>query len=124
MQNSRDNVISSCRREYTHGMYHTYSVDSSCYLYVLDEGELHGAVAALGFTLRSAARHGVDSASLDSELQQLGLPRELALAVSRSHADNVAALSKHLATTSLRRKKYYYIIMLLFCKIQLNLFLN
>ncbi|KAF4525689.1 hypothetical protein B566_EDAN015210 [Ephemera danica] len=67
-----------------------------------DEAEVRGGVAALGFVLRSASRHNADAAALDSELQQLGLPRELALAVSRCHAEHGANLAKHLAATSLR----------------------
>ncbi|XP_059473660.1 COMM domain-containing protein 4 isoform X1 [Neocloeon triangulifer] len=67
-----------------------------------DQSDLQGAVAALGFILRSASRYGVDSASLDSELQQLGLPRELAAALAKTHTDNNEKLSNHLSESSLR----------------------
>ncbi|XP_065348872.1 COMM domain-containing protein 4-like isoform X1 [Cloeon dipterum] len=67
-----------------------------------DEPDLQGALAALGFILRSASRYSVDSSSLDSELQQLGLPRELAAALAKSHTDNTASLSKYLSESSLR----------------------
>lgn len=36
---------------------------------------MKATVAVLSFILSSAAKHGVDSESLSSELQQLGLPK-------------------------------------------------
>jgi hypothetical protein len=82
-----------------------YSDRESCFLFLIaDEADLKGTVAAIGFILRSASRYGVDSASLDSELQQLGLPRELAAALSKTHTDNTDKLANLLAESSLRRK--------------------
>ncbi|KAM4661650.1 uncharacterized protein AAGF69_007778 [Amazona ochrocephala] len=41
----------------------------------LESGDVKATIAVLGFILSSAAKHGVDSESLSSELQQLGLPK-------------------------------------------------
>lgn len=40
-----------------------------------ESGDVKATIAVLGFILSSAAKHGVDSESLSSELQQLGLPK-------------------------------------------------
>ncbi|XP_005372451.2 COMM domain-containing protein 4-like, partial [Microtus ochrogaster] len=40
-----------------------------------ESGDVKATVAVLSFLLSSAAKHSVDSDSLSSELQQLGLPR-------------------------------------------------
>ncbi|XP_010000548.1 PREDICTED: endonuclease 8-like 1, partial [Chaetura pelagica] len=50
----------------------------------LESGDVKATIAVLGFILSSAAKHSVDSESLSSELQQLGLPRAYRIsAVSR-----------------------------------------
>lgn len=41
----------------------------------LESGDVKATVAVLSFILSSAAKHSVDSESLSSELQQLGLPK-------------------------------------------------
>lgn len=41
----------------------------------LENGDIKASVAVLTFILSSAAKHDVDSESLSSELQQLGLPK-------------------------------------------------
>lgn len=41
----------------------------------LESGDVKATVAVLSFILSSAAKHSVDSDSLSSELQQLGLPK-------------------------------------------------
>ena len=40
-----------------------------------EESDIKASVAAIAFILSSATKHAVDSASLDNELQQLGLPK-------------------------------------------------
>ena len=40
-----------------------------------ESGDVKATIAVLGFILSSAAKHNVDSESLASELQQLGLPK-------------------------------------------------
>lgn len=40
-----------------------------------ESGDVKATVAVLSFILSSAAKHSVDSDSLSSELQQLGLPK-------------------------------------------------
>lgn len=40
-----------------------------------ESGDIKASVAVLSFILSSAAKHDVDSDSLSSELQQLGLPK-------------------------------------------------
>lgn len=44
-------------------------------IYVAETGDIKASVAMLGFIFSSAAKHNVDSESLSSELQQLGLPK-------------------------------------------------
>lgn len=46
------------------------------YLFIYSEiGDVKASIAVLSFILTSAAKHDVDSESLSSELQQLGLPK-------------------------------------------------
>lgn len=40
-----------------------------------ESGDIKASVAVLSFIFSSAAKHDVDSESLSSELQQLGLPK-------------------------------------------------
>lgn len=40
-----------------------------------ESGDVKATIAVLSFILSSAAKHSVDSDSLSSELQQLGLPK-------------------------------------------------
>lgn len=40
-----------------------------------ESGDIKATVAVLSFIFSSAAKHDVDSESLSSELQQLGLPK-------------------------------------------------
>lgn len=42
---------------------------------VTESGDIKASVAVLSFIFSSAAKHDVDSESLSSELQQLGLPK-------------------------------------------------
>lgn len=44
-------------------------------LRVAESGDIKASVAVLSFIFSSAAKHDVDSESLSSELQQLGLPK-------------------------------------------------
>lgn len=44
-------------------------------IYVAESGDIKASVAVLGFIFSSAAKYDVDSESLSSELQQLGLPK-------------------------------------------------
>lgn len=44
-------------------------------VFVPESGDIKASVAVLSFILSSAAKHNVDSESLSSELQQLGLPK-------------------------------------------------
>lgn len=44
-------------------------------IYLSESGDIKASVAVLSFILSSAAKHDVDSESLSSELQQLGLPK-------------------------------------------------
>lgn len=46
-------------------------------IYVAESGDIKASVAVLSFIFSSAAKHDVDSESLSSELQQLGLPKGL-----------------------------------------------
>ncbi|XP_029010103.1 COMM domain-containing protein 4 [Betta splendens] len=67
-----------------------------------ESGDIKASVAVLSFILSSAAKHDVDSESLSSELQQLGLPKEHATALCKSYEDKHSALQDKLRQTSLR----------------------
>lgn len=45
------------------------------FLLSAESGDVKATIAVLSFILSSAAKHNVDSESLSSELQQLGLPK-------------------------------------------------
>ncbi|NXS13572.1 COMD4 protein, partial [Neodrepanis coruscans] len=65
-------------------------------------GDVKATIAVLGFILSSAAKHNVDSESLSSELQQLGLPREHASGLCRSYEEKQNFLQDSLRACSLR----------------------
>ncbi|KAF6718518.1 COMM domain-containing protein 4 [Oryzias melastigma] len=67
-----------------------------------ESGDIKASVAVLSFILSSAAKHDVDSESLSSELQQLGLPKEHASGLCKSYEDKHSALQDKLRETSLR----------------------
>ncbi|XP_045141738.1 COMM domain-containing protein 4 [Tenrec ecaudatus] len=67
-----------------------------------ESGDVKAMVAVLSFILSSAAKHNVDSESLSSELQQLGLPKEHAASLCRCYEEKQSALQEHLRACSLR----------------------
>ncbi|TRY85127.1 hypothetical protein DNTS_006330 [Danionella cerebrum] len=67
-----------------------------------DAGDIKASIAVLSFILLSAAKHDVDSESLSSELQQLGLPKEHTTALCKSYEDKHGALQEKLRESSLR----------------------
>ncbi|KAJ1181495.1 hypothetical protein NDU88_006702 [Pleurodeles waltl] len=67
-----------------------------------ESGDVKATVAVLSFILSSAAKHNVDSESLSSELQQLGLPKEHATGLCRSYEDKQSPLQDRLRDCSLR----------------------
>ncbi|NWI61251.1 COMD4 protein, partial [Calyptomena viridis] len=69
----------------------------------LELGDVKATIAVLGFILSSAAKHNVDSESLSSELQQLGLPKaEHASGLCRSYEEKQSSLQDSLRASSLR----------------------
>ncbi|XP_075287837.1 COMM domain-containing protein 4 isoform X2 [Opisthocomus hoazin] len=68
----------------------------------LESGDVKATIAVLGFILSSAAKHNVDSESLASELQQLGLPKEHAGGLCRSYEEKQSCLQESLRACSLR----------------------
>ncbi|XP_041877713.1 COMM domain-containing protein 4 isoform X1 [Corvus kubaryi] len=69
----------------------------------LESGDMKATIAVLGFILSSAAKHNVDSESLSSELQQLGLPKaEHASGLCRSYEEKQSTLQDRLRACSLR----------------------
>uniref|UniRef100_A0A8D2PEJ4 COMM domain containing 4 n=1 Tax=Zosterops lateralis melanops TaxID=1220523 RepID=A0A8D2PEJ4_ZOSLA len=68
----------------------------------LESGDVKATIAVLGFILSSAAKHNVDSESLSSELQQLGLPKEHASGLCRSYEEKQSPLQDRLRACSLR----------------------
>ncbi|KAM7396767.1 hypothetical protein PAMP_019780 [Pampus punctatissimus] len=71
-----------------------------------DSGDIKASVAVLSFIFSSAAKHDVDSESLSSELQQLGLPKEHTTGLCKSYEDKHTALQDKLRQTSLRCKYF------------------
>ncbi|XP_068595546.1 COMM domain-containing protein 4 isoform X1 [Brachionichthys hirsutus] len=67
-----------------------------------ESGDIKASVAVLSFIFSSAAKHDVDSESLSSELQQLGLPKEHTTGLCKSYEDKHNALQDKLRETSLR----------------------
>ncbi|XP_037624682.1 COMM domain-containing protein 4 [Sebastes umbrosus] len=67
-----------------------------------ESGDIKASVAVLSFIFSSAAKHDVDSESLSSELQQLGLPKEHTTGLCKSYEDKHSALQGKLRETSLR----------------------
>ncbi|XP_064878247.1 COMM domain-containing protein 4 isoform X1 [Oncorhynchus nerka] len=67
-----------------------------------ENGDIKASVAVLTFILSSAAKHDVDSESLSSELQQLGLPKEHTTGLCKSYEDKHIALQEKLRESSLR----------------------
>ncbi|XP_063053461.1 COMM domain-containing protein 4 [Engraulis encrasicolus] len=65
-------------------------------------GDIKASIAVLSFILTSAAKHDVDSESLSSELQQLGLPKEHTTGLCKSYEDKHTALQDKLRESSLR----------------------
>ncbi|NWT01633.1 COMD4 protein, partial [Mionectes macconnelli] len=69
----------------------------------LESGDVKATIAVLDFILSSAAKHNVDSESLSSELQQLGLPKaEHASGLCRSYEEKQSSLQDSLRACSLR----------------------
>ncbi|CAL8325235.1 COMM domain-containing protein 4 [Gadus morhua] len=67
-----------------------------------ESGDIKASVAVLSFILSSAAKHNVESESLSSELQQLGLPKEHTSGLCKSYEDKHSALQDKLREKSLR----------------------
>ncbi|XP_007442131.1 COMM domain-containing protein 4 [Python bivittatus] len=67
-----------------------------------ESGDVKATVAVLTFILSSAAKYNVDSESLSSELQQLGLPKEHATGLCRSYEEKQGLLQESLRKCSLR----------------------
>ncbi|XP_037766606.1 COMM domain-containing protein 4 isoform X2 [Chelonia mydas] len=67
-----------------------------------ESGDVKATIAVLSFILSSAAKHSVDSESLSSELQQLGLPKEHATGLCRSYEEKQSPLQDSLRARSLR----------------------
>ncbi|XP_030434183.1 COMM domain-containing protein 4 isoform X1 [Gopherus evgoodei] len=76
--------------------------DSQRFLLSPESGDVKATIAVLSFILSSAAKHSVDSDSLSSELQQLGLPKEHATGLCRSYEEKQSPLQDSLRTHSLR----------------------
>ncbi|XP_050545374.1 COMM domain-containing protein 4 [Daktulosphaira vitifoliae] len=67
------------------------------------EGEnCKACVAAITFILKKAACHAVPQNYLSNELQQIGLPREHALALCKVYGDNLSEITKVLRSSSLK----------------------
>ncbi|XP_028679250.1 COMM domain-containing protein 4 [Erpetoichthys calabaricus] len=67
-----------------------------------ESGDIKASIAVLSFIFSSAAKHNVDSESLASELQQLGLPKEHTTGLCKSYEDKQNVLQEKLRESSLR----------------------
>lgn len=68
----------------------------------LDVENCKACVAAITYILKNAACHAVSQNYLSNELQQIGLPREHALALCRVYLDNLSQITKMLKNESLQ----------------------
>lgn len=59
-----------------------------------ESGDVKATVAVLSFILSSAAKHSVDSESLSSELQQLGLPKGTGWGRGQAHGEPLGPASQ------------------------------
>eukprot|EP01105_Mastigella_eilhardi_P018583 TRINITY_DN4316_c0_g5_i2.p1 TRINITY_DN4316_c0_g5~~TRINITY_DN4316_c0_g5_i2.p1 ORF type:complete len:216 (-),score=76.09 TRINITY_DN4316_c0_g5_i2:443-1090(-) len=66
-----------------------------------DTSDTRAVIAALRFVLHSAAKHGVEPATLAAELGQIGLPNEHTLALQRAYAPQRDKLRARLANDTL-----------------------
>ena len=67
-----------------------------------DVNDIKAAIAAVDFIFSCAGKYGVDDEALSNELQQLGLPKELATALCKVYADKLGALRHTLHNKSMR----------------------
>lgn len=67
-----------------------------------ETGDVKASIAVLSFILCAAAKYNVDGESLSNELQQLGLPKEHATALTKSYGDSLEKLQTQLRRQSLR----------------------
>eukprot|EP00036_Acanthoecidae_sp_10tr_P007325 CAMPEP_0182915240 /NCGR_PEP_ID=MMETSP0105_2-20130417/195_1 /TAXON_ID=81532 ORGANISM="Acanthoeca-like sp., Strain 10tr" /NCGR_SAMPLE_ID=MMETSP0105_2 /ASSEMBLY_ACC=CAM_ASM_000205 /LENGTH=200 /DNA_ID=CAMNT_0025052081 /DNA_START=43 /DNA_END=645 /DNA_ORIENTATION=+ len=68
----------------------------------LDSAGTKIVIAIIAFFITNAAKNGVDAETLSEELQQLGLPKEHAVAACKSYDKEVAKVQDVLRTRSLR----------------------
>lgn len=67
-----------------------------------DTNDIKATIAAVDFIFTSAGKYGVDGDTLSNELQQLGLPKELATALCKVYGDKKEALQSVLREKSMR----------------------
>lgn len=67
---------------------------------------LKGVVAAVHFLLINAARYDVDETSLTQEIQQLGLPKENAEAITKVYREHKETLRDNLSSKSFRVSRH------------------
>ena len=67
-----------------------------------DESDVKASIASLSFIVTSAAKYGVPRAILMDELQQLGLPREHTIAISKAYAAKQGPLEEAMLHASLK----------------------
>ena len=70
-----------------------------------DDKDVKATIAAVDFIFSSGAKYSVDGESLSNELQQLGLPKELATALCKVYSDKKEQLQLALKAKSMRIAK-------------------
>eukprot|EP00823_Brevimastigomonas_motovehiculus_P008914 TRINITY_DN841_c0_g1_i1.p1 TRINITY_DN841_c0_g1~~TRINITY_DN841_c0_g1_i1.p1 ORF type:complete len:245 (+),score=59.95 TRINITY_DN841_c0_g1_i1:43-777(+) len=70
-----------------------------------ESGDVKAIIASLHFILRNSAKYNVDDTILLDELQQMGLPRDIATSIQRCYRTSKEKLRKQLETEVLRFPK-------------------
>jgi len=70
-----------------------------------DDKDIKATIAAVDFIFSSAGKYSVDGDSLSNELQQLGLPKELATSLCKVYSDKKEQLQLSLKEKSMRVAK-------------------
>lgn len=70
----------------------------------LDESQTKAVISALNFILTTATKHHTEDTTLNTELTQLGLPKENSDAIARAYKANYLAMAEVLKTAHFARE--------------------
>jgi COMM domain containing 4 len=80
--------------------------DNLYLLFPTAQNEAQSLLSSLEFILGSASRFSTSEEHLRAELQQVGLPKETAAAISKVHQDSTSLIREKLIEKSLRSKSF------------------